>query len=108
LDRFSTLGLPLLVSLTAPSSLETDPLARTPAAPIAYSAGTTVSAADQSAWQQAYVPHLLAKPSVQGLVWNQFADNEPHEFAHAGLLDAAGAAKPIVRDFQQLRAQYVV
>ena len=53
-------------------------------------------------------PVMLAKPGVQGLVWNQFADNQPHELAHGGLFDSAGGIKPIVRGLEQLRAQFVV
>jgi hypothetical protein len=108
LDRYSTLGLPLLVSLVAPSSLDADSLTRSSAAPIQYVAGPSVSPSAQSTWAESYLPIMLAKPSVQGLVWNQFSDQQPHEFAHGGLFDAAGAAKPLVQEFRQLRAQFVV
>jgi hypothetical protein len=108
LDRFSTLGLPLLVSLVSPSLQTPDPLARSPAMPIPYLAGPGLSPAAQSTWAETYLPVMLAKPSVQGLVWSQLSDREPHEFAHGGVFDAAGLPKPLLQEIQQLRAQFVV
>ena len=30
----------------------------------------------------------MAKPAVQGVIWNQLRDNQPHDFPHGGLFDA--------------------
>ena len=39
------------------------------------------------------LPLLLAKDSVVGIFWTHFADSEPHDFPHAGLLRPDGTPK---------------
>ena len=55
---------------------------------------------------RARVPMLLAKPAVQGIFWNQLADNFPHDFPHGGLIDAAGNPKPAIDALRKLRRQF--
>jgi hypothetical protein len=100
LDVWGSLGLPLMVGLSIPSSSAADPLARQR---IAFSAGSWNGAAQQ-AWTGRYVPMMLAKPGVQAVVWNQFDDGRPHEFPHAGLLTPQGQAKPALRTLASLRS----
>jgi hypothetical protein len=92
IDRWSLLGLPIYVLLTVPSSDQPDPLARNPARPLAAGPGGCTQAT-QNLWVNRFVPMLLAKPIVQGIIWNQLLDSQPHEFAHGGLFDAAGSPK---------------
>ena len=94
IDRWSLLGMPLLITLTLPSAVAADPLARSPAQPLPYAAGDETTAEHQRQWIERVVPMLLTKPAVQGIFWNQFADNVPHDFPHGGLIDAAGNPKP--------------
>jgi hypothetical protein len=107
LDRWSLLGLPLLVMLTLPSSSAADPLARSPAQPLPYAAAGGATPESQREWIEQFVPMLLAKQPVQGIFWNQLSDSVPHDFAHGGLFDAAGQAKPVVEAFRNLRQQFV-
>jgi hypothetical protein len=107
IDRWSTLALPLLVTLTAPSSSSPDPLARCSARAINYSAEPTLSNTAQRVWAQKYLPVLLAKQPVQAIVWNQLSDRHPHTFAHGGLIDAQGHAKGVLDLFAQLRRQHL-
>ncbi len=90
LDRWSALGLPLLVSLAVPS--ETD--------------GFTPER--QKQWLDAYLPMVLARPSVQAVFWTQLLDAEADDFLSTGLVDRDGQPKPIFSAMARLRKQYSV
>ncbi len=107
LDRWSTLGLPLLVSLVIPSSQAPDPLAQLPSRPIPYAGTSPLSTDMQRAWAEKLLGVLLAKQPVQAVIWNQLSDAAPHRFAHGGLVDAAGHVKPIVEGLVALRREHV-
>ena len=94
MDRWSVLGLPLLAMLTLPSSPAANAQARSPAQPLPYGPGPAATPEGQRAWIEHYLPVLLAKQPVQGIFWNQLSDSAPHDFAQAGLFDAAGQPKP--------------
>jgi hypothetical protein len=63
--------------------------------------------AAQQAWAARFVPLALAKPSVQGVVWNQLHDSEPHDFPHGGLFDADRQAKPALRTLAAIRKTHL-
>lgn len=107
IDRWSCLGLPLLVTLTIPSDSGADAQARLPGRVLPLAPGGQTTAASQSVWTAELVPLLLAKPSVQGVWWNQLLDSQPHEFAHGGLFDAQGHTKPALHALQAARRQYL-
>jgi hypothetical protein len=101
-ERWSTLGVPLLALLTAPSTSGVDPFAR---------AKTNVlSAPTPAAAALALKPQLemlMAKQAIHGVIWNQFADREPHTWPHSGLFDAAGQAKPLLSVLSDLRKEHL-
>jgi hypothetical protein len=99
LDLWGKLGLPLWLSLSVPSDCRDDPSAqrKTPLLPSSW------TPAAQKAWAAQFVPFALAKPAVQGIVWNQLADNQPHDFPHGGLFDDRGQAKPTLRTLASIR-----
>ncbi|MCC6124158.1 MAG: hypothetical protein IT426_04305 [Pirellulales bacterium] len=99
LDLWNIFGLPLWISLCVPSAAEEDPLARRKNAP---PPGEWTPAAQQ-AWVARYLPLMLAKPSVQGIYWNQLGDSVPHDFPHGGLFDVRGKAKSALRTLALLR-----
>ena len=99
LDEWARLGLPLWLSLSAPSADHDDPLAQRRAA--APPGGWTPVA--QQRWAARFVPLALAKPSVRGVLWNQLCDSKPHDFPHAGLFDADRQAKPALRTLAAIR-----
>jgi hypothetical protein len=95
LDRWSQIGVPLIVSVSAPSSMAADPLARHPAAhPLVDLRPGGINPAWQQQIVQQLFPVLLAKHNVQAIVWDHWQDNEPHELQCAGLLDTSGRPKP--------------
>ena len=103
LDAWARLGLPLWLSLCAPGGEGDDPLAgRKVSLPPA--SGT---AAAQQAFAARFVTLALAKPAVQGVVWNQLRDDQPHEFPHGGLFDARRQIKPALRTLAAIRQKYL-
>lgn len=107
LDLWSLVGLPLLVSLTAPSAESPDPLARsgvfTHAAPTAD--GWTTDAQRQLLDQ--WLGLLLARPNVRVVICNQLRDGEPHEFPHGGLIDFGGNPKPALEHLAAVRRTHL-
>jgi hypothetical protein len=94
LDRWSQIGVPLIVFLSAPSSMGADPRARHPAHPLVDLVPGGVTPAWQNELVASLFPVLLAKHPVQAIVWETWQDNQPHELSSAGLYDTAGHAKP--------------
>ena len=105
LDRWSQIGVPLIVFLSAPSSMGADPLARHPAHPLVDLRPGGIN----PAWQQTLVeqlfPVLLAKQSVQAIIWDPWQDNQPHELSCAGLNDTAGHPKPALQSLIEQRRE---
>jgi hypothetical protein len=105
LDRWSQIGVPLMVFLSAPSSMGADAFARHPAHPLVDLRPGGVN----PAWQQQVIeklfPVLLAKHTVQAVVWDHWQDNQPHELSCAGLIDGSNKPKPSLEAFTALRKQ---
>jgi hypothetical protein len=99
LDLWNFFGLPLWISLCVPSAEDEDPLAHRKNA---QASGEWTPAAQQ-AWVARYLPIMMAKPSIQGIYWNQLTDSAPHDFPHGGLFDARGHAKPALKTLTVLR-----
>jgi GH35 family endo-1,4-beta-xylanase len=107
IDRWSSLGLPLFITLTIPSSADPDLQARAKLQPLRASGGESLSQRHARYIEQ-LTPLLLAKPAVQGIVWNQLLDSAPHEFPHSGLFDAANQPKPIASSLKEVRQKVLV
>ncbi len=99
LDNWSKLGLPLWLSLSAPSGIDPDPLAQR-ASELPTSSWT---ATIQQSWVARVVPLALSKPMVRGVLWNQLSDGVPHDFPNAGLFDRNGKVKPILGTLAAIR-----
>ena len=105
LDLWSQFELPLVISLAIPSRCDADPAAR-------FDDGCVAQCdADKAAEQQAcelrsLVQFLLAKPIVQGIIWNQLHDGNRHRFRHCGLLNPDGTPKPAFQTWRQLRPNW--
>ncbi len=106
IDRWSSLGLPLMISLAMPSSSEPDPKARVKVRPLAATNGQTLLQL-QAQWVEQLVPLLLAKPSVQGILWNQLLDAATHELPNAGLFDAGNLPKPAATTLREVRQKFL-
>jgi len=112
LDLWGLLGLPLLITLVVPSSSREDARVVTDGhgepPRVCFGADRRLpSPASQQAWIARYVPLMLAKNSIQVILWNQFDDRGPHEFPHGGLYDSAGRAKLALTALTEIRADYL-
>jgi hypothetical protein len=107
IDRWSQLGIPLVLQVTIPSAAGPDPQAIGPTQVV------TVPANDgpRPAIDQLEIEHLLplfcTKPAVQGMIWGQLSDRAIHYLPHAGLLDATGQAKPLLQRLAAFREEYL-
>ncbi len=98
-DLWSSLNIPLYVALTFPSDDRPDPKAVGQAKPLP--GPRTVEFQQQ--WVETVAPLLLAKPAVQGIVWNQLSDAVVHEYPWGGLFDEQGNPKPSLASLSVLR-----
>jgi len=99
IDAWSFFELPLWISVCAPGAAGEDPQSRRKFAMLP----DTWTPDAQQAWAASYVPLLLVKPGVQGVLWNQLRDDTPHDFPHAGLFDQDGRVKPALDVLAALR-----
>lgn len=105
LDYWSLLGVPLFVTLSAPSSWRPDESA-------IYDAHREeepqerISRRTQRELVEHVLPALLTHPQVQGVFWSQVSDTQPHRFPHAGLLDPRGRPKSAVTKMTELIRTY--
>ncbi|MBN2023212.1 MAG: hypothetical protein JW809_10525 [Pirellulales bacterium] len=103
LDMWSVLGVPIYVALCVPSGNGPDPFARRKSPSIQ----PGCSPATQQAWLARYLPVVLAKTYVRGVVWSQLHDYAPHDFSHGGLFDLRRHPKPALRTFASIRQAYL-
>jgi hypothetical protein len=103
LDRWAQLGVPLIVFLSIPSGSGPDPLAQqnTRVVPGLVAGGVTLQT--QQAMLSSLMPLLIAKQSVQAVVWNHWRDDVAHELPHGDLCDAKGKPKPALQALAGLR-----
>ena len=100
LDQWSVWGLPLMISLSTASSAEADPLAKQ-GIDVEFENATPDTQRD---WAASILPLLLARPTVQVVLWEQLTDAAAHRFPHAGMFDAEQQPKPVLslmRDLQK-------
>ncbi len=108
IDEWSLLGLPLIPILSIPSACEADSLAsRSAASPIRSLRSDCPSMDSQKRWVELLLPMLVAKQSVQAILWNQVFDSAIHRFAHGGLFDACSKPKPSLGSVIALRRDYL-
>jgi hypothetical protein len=106
-DTWGLLELPLLVSLTLPSSADADPLAN-PKIQVLTSEPNDVTPQTQAAWIEQNVPLLLAKSPVQVVLWNQLSDAATHHYPHGGLFDAHDKPKPALEALRKIRQKMLM
>ncbi|OYP38932.1 endo-1,4-beta-xylanase [Rhodopirellula sp. MGV] len=103
LDRWATLGIPMLVQLTIPGDCGTDDFAKIKTGTLISGDNKAELAANQLRTAGPLVRTLLAKHMVHGIVWDGWADNETHVQAHSGVINAEGFPRPILDYFERLR-----
>ncbi|MBL8828408.1 MAG: endo-1,4-beta-xylanase [Planctomycetaceae bacterium] len=101
LDMWSYLGLPLHVTITAPSKPST--ASTTPGAVQAVPQGSAWSNDMQAQFAQQMLPLLMSKSFIHSITWGQISDGESAEFPGSGVLDEFGRAKPALAAISHLR-----
>lgn len=107
LDRWSSLGLPLLCQLSMPAATGADENAIRPADTIAAHGGRNATAQDQMRLGGGLIRAMLAKNFVHGIVWEGWDDSRRHVLPHSGLIDASGAVRPLQQYFARLRKDFL-
>ena len=103
IDRWSQLGMPLVVHLTVADAPSKSSSSNESAHNISNS-DDTVSLTSRT---RNILTVLASKPAVQALVWTQLADTKSPADLEAGLFDVDGKSKPILKDLHDLRQNYM-
>ncbi|MFN0199070.1 MAG: endo-1,4-beta-xylanase [Planctomycetaceae bacterium] len=103
IDLWSSLGVPLYLTIGFPSGTCVDPLSCQDLEVGTQGWKSNWSEESQAEWVEKYLPLLLAKPAVVGLFWTHLSDQGSHECPHAGLFRADGTAKPVIEQFIRQR-----
>lgn len=94
IDLWSTLGIPLYITLAFPSAVGTDRHCVSKLEVAAVQWKDQWSESLQADWIDFLLPLLMTKRAVVAINWAHFNDAVPHEFPHAGLLRGDGTPKP--------------
>lgn len=107
LDRYAMLGVPLHVSLAAPSGWSSDDMA---SSGWAFGWGNWRGHWNEQThadWLDQTIRLVTCKPYVQEVACSHFSDAAPHEFALAGLVRADGTPKPALERVLRLRKAHL-
>ena len=105
-DRWSMLGLPLMIVLTMPSDDGIDAAAQNNRQPVtSWKSLERTPNCDNPA--DTIIKLLVAKQAVHAVILGQATDQLPHEFPHSGLWDSAGKPKSLLSQIARLRQQYL-
>lgn len=107
IDRWATLGMPMLVQLTIPGGHGDDTQSMLNPPTLIDGVDSPEMSANQLRTAGPIVRTLLAKHFVHGIVWDGWADNEPHVQGHTGVIDSLGAPRPMLDYFERLRQEFL-
>lgn len=108
IDRFSQLGLPLVIYLLAASNPQQHLSSEMRGQPNTAGFMGKSDERGQADFVERIVSLLLCKQSIYGLIWNQYSDIEAHGYPHGGLFNAQNDSKPGVESLIQIRNQHVM
>ena len=108
IDRWATLGMPMLVQLAVPGGSGIDANAIAPQDTLGTNGATVDPAAEQLRIAGPLVRTLLAKHIVHGIVWDGWSDAESHVMSHSGLIDASGNPRPLLEYLTRVRREFLV
>lgn len=103
IDRWATLGMPMLVQLTIPGGAGADAKAILKQDTLIGGPDDQELSAGQLRAAGPIVRTLLAKHMVHGIVWDGWADNESHVQSHSGVIDSSGTPRPMLDYFERIR-----
>ena len=107
LDLYALLGVPLRVTLGYPAAAGPDAAADPELRVEGGRWRDGFTPQTQAEWAEAFGSLALCKPFVQSVQWAQLSDAQPHQFPHAGLVDASGQPRPALERLRQLRERHL-
>ncbi len=113
IDRWSMLGLPLMIILSSPTNSNLDsqhsgtPHPATPEQVRQVSAWQMASPQSGHIAPETIVRLLLSKPSVHAVIWNATSDQISGATEGAGLWDSEGKSKPLLANMAKFRKAYL-
>lgn len=106
-ELWALLGLPLILLMAIPSDSGADQLSHDSCQVLSSAFPGGPSPQNQKRAVDQLFPALLAKQSVQALVWNQVFETAPYRHAHGGLFDARDLPKPALSSLLALRREHL-
>ena len=108
IDRWSSLGLPLVIIITIPGVTDTAAAAgNAPLDRMIPFGSASPDSLTQAKLALDTIRACLAKPSVQGVIWNQLNDGDTTNYPCGGLLTDDGQSKPVLEALREIRTKYV-
>jgi hypothetical protein len=108
IDRWATLGIPMLVQLSVPGGTGVDENSLAPSEVYQYNSQSLDAAAEQLRIAGPMIRTLLAKHIVHGVVWGGWSDAEPHVMSHSGVVDSEGQQRPLLEYLTRVRREFLV
>ena len=108
MDLFGLLGLPIEVTLSAPSAPQGDTVSAVHGQTPSSGPGLiTPSPEFQAEWGAAFSALALCKPHVRAVTWSTWADADPHLFPCGGILGSDNKPKPLHARLSALRSSHL-
>ncbi|MFK8110659.1 MAG: endo-1,4-beta-xylanase [Rubripirellula sp.] len=107
IDRWATLGMPMLVQIVAPGGSGPDANALMTGDLLTGEASAVDAAAEQLRIAGPMIRTLLAKHIVHGIVWDGWSDADPHVMRHSGLIDSEGQERPLYEYLTRVRKEFL-
>ncbi len=105
IDRWSTLGLPLVMIFAIPSADITP--SNEQETEIMPTGCDELNVNNQARIASEMIRTCLSKPAVQGVIWNQLFDGDSANYPNAGLYTSDATAKPILASLHAIRHTYL-
>lgn len=112
IERWATLGMPLLVTILAPGGGGLDARAIDPSPQWQPPAGAMGPSIEDDTLQLrvggSLLRTLLAKPCVHGILWDGWDDSQNHVHSHSGLLDGSGHPRRMCQYIARLKSDGII
>jgi hypothetical protein len=107
-DTWSQFGLPLVILLRAPFAYEAPTAVgrSTPGELVINQPRGGLQDHQRLSLLETVLPMMLARPAVQGIIWQQARDGDDARYPGSGLLDDQLVPKPALHLFDQLREKF--
>ena len=101
-DVWAQLGLPLVICLRMPTGTGASPAAEDPYRRV-NSTSSNLTDENRITFLKTVMPMMIARPSIHGMIWQQWSDGDDNRFPNSGLVDEKGAPKAIQSAIRHIR-----